>query len=113
MASAFDTLDRKITVLHRHCAAVGRDPGDVAVTVLDVPVVGSDRDDTWSRVERLRGRTAAATFAARHHAGTLGEQVARYRALADRGVRAVFVALPDLAGPDDVRRIAPLAAAGW
>ena len=61
---------RKIAVLRRHCDDVGRDPAEVAVTVLDLPVVGRDRDDVWARVERLRGRTAAATFAARHHAGT-------------------------------------------
>jgi hypothetical protein len=31
--------------------------------------------------------------------------------LAERGVRTVFVSLPDLAGPEDVRRLTPLAAA--
>jgi len=70
--------------------------------VLDLPVVGRDRDDVWARVERLRGRTAAAAYAKRHHAGTVPEQVARYRTLADRGVRTVFLALPDLAGPEDI-----------
>ena len=29
----------------------------------------------------------------------------------ERGVRTVFVSLPDLAGPEDVLRLAPLAAA--
>ena len=32
---------------------------EVEVTVLDIAVVGSDRDDTWTRVERLRGRMDA------------------------------------------------------
>ena len=59
-------------------------------------------------VERLRGRTAAATFAARHHAGPPRDHIDRYRQLAERGVRTVFVALPDLAGPDEVRRLAPV-----
>jgi hypothetical protein len=31
--------------------------------------------------------------------------------LAERGVAAVFVSLPDLAGPADVLRLAPIAAA--
>jgi hypothetical protein len=31
--------------------------------------------------------------------------------LAERGVRTVFVALPDLAHPDDVLRLAPVTAA--
>ena len=100
-----DTLDRKIEVLHRHCEQVGRDPAEVEVTVLDLPVVGTDREDTWARVERLRGRTPAATYARRHHAGTAAEHRERYAKLADRGVGTVFVALPDLAGPDDVVRL--------
>jgi alkanesulfonate monooxygenase SsuD/methylene tetrahydromethanopterin reductase-like flavin-dependent oxidoreductase (luciferase family)/predicted kinase len=103
------TLARKVEVLHRHCADVGRDPAEVAVTVLDLPVVGTDRDDTWRRVERLRGRTAAATYAARHHAGEADAHRERYRALhRDFGVSTVFVGLPDLQGADDLARLAPV-----
>jgi hypothetical protein len=65
-------------------------------------VVGQDRDDVWSRVEKLRGRTAAATYAARHHAGTPDQHRERYARLADIGVSTVFVGLPDLTGPEDV-----------
>jgi alkanesulfonate monooxygenase SsuD/methylene tetrahydromethanopterin reductase-like flavin-dependent oxidoreductase (luciferase family)/predicted kinase len=103
-----DTLDRKLKVLRRHCEEVGRDPAQVAVTVLDLPVAGADRDEAWDKVERLRGRTAAATYASRHHAGTFSEHRDRYRSLADRGVSTVFVALPDLTGPEDVLRVAPM-----
>ncbi|GAA2168222.1 LLM class flavin-dependent oxidoreductase [Pedococcus bigeumensis] len=104
-----DALSRKLAVLRAHCAAVGRDPSQVAVTVLDLPVVGTDRDDTWRRVERLRGRTAAAVFARRHHAGEAPAHRERYRRLADEfGVSTVFVGLPDLDGPDDVARLAPV-----
>jgi alkanesulfonate monooxygenase SsuD/methylene tetrahydromethanopterin reductase-like flavin-dependent oxidoreductase (luciferase family)/predicted kinase len=105
------TLDRKLAVLATHCAQVGRDPADLLVTVLDIPVVGTDRAHAAGLVERLRGRTAAATFAQRHHAGTPDDHIARYRLLAERGVATVFVALPDLAGPDEVRRLAPITAA--
>jgi alkanesulfonate monooxygenase SsuD/methylene tetrahydromethanopterin reductase-like flavin-dependent oxidoreductase (luciferase family)/predicted kinase len=101
-------LDRKLEVLRRHCAELGRDPGELAVTVLDVPVIGADRADAARRVENLRGRTSAATFAARHHAGTVDGHRRRYTDLAARGVSTVFVALPDLAGPDDLDRLAPL-----
>lgn len=103
-------LERKIGVLQRHCTEVGRDPAEVAVTVLDLPVVGRDRDDAWARVERLRGRTPAATFAARHHAGTVGQHRDRYADLAARGVGQVFLALPDLSGPEDVAALAGLLA---
>ena len=51
------TLPRKIEVLHRHCAELGRNPAEVEVTVLDRPIVGRDREDVARRVERLRGRT--------------------------------------------------------
>ena len=39
------TLTRKIDILHRHCADVGRDPAEVAITVLDLPIIGTDRED--------------------------------------------------------------------
>ena len=67
--SDLSTLDRKLDVLRRTAPTSGG-PGEVAVTVLDLPVMGSDRDDTWARVERLRGNTPAAAYAARTHAGT-------------------------------------------
>ena len=103
-----ETLDRKLAVLRRHCATAGRDPDEVAVTVLDLPVVGTDRDDVARRVERLRGRTSAATFAARHHAGTADTHRRRYDDLAARGVSTVFLALADLDDPEDLDRLAPL-----
>ena len=101
-------LQRKISVLHRHCEGVGRDPAEVAVTVLDLCVVGRDRDDTWQRVERHRGRTRAATYAARTHAGTVATHRDRHAALADLGVSTVFLTTPDLDGPESVLRLAGL-----
>jgi alkanesulfonate monooxygenase SsuD/methylene tetrahydromethanopterin reductase-like flavin-dependent oxidoreductase (luciferase family) len=104
-----DTVRHKTAVLHRHCDDLGRPHEDVAVTVLDVAIVGRDRDDTWSRVERLRGRTKAPDFAARHHAGEVGAHRERYARLFDAGVSTVFLALPDLDGPADLERVAALA----
>jgi alkanesulfonate monooxygenase SsuD/methylene tetrahydromethanopterin reductase-like flavin-dependent oxidoreductase (luciferase family) len=104
-------LDQKVAVLRAHCRAAGRDPAEVAVTVLDVPVIGADRDEVAALVERLRGRTRAAAFARRHHAGLADDHVGRYRLLAERGVRTVFVSLPNLAGPAEVTRMAPVISA--
>ncbi len=98
--SDLDAVDRAVAAMR------GRD-----VTVLDVPVIGRDPEQVATLVERLRGRTAAPAFARRHHAGTVPEHIARMRELGKRGVRTVFVALPDLAGPDDVERLAPVVAA--
>ena len=107
--SDLETVLHKTAVLRRHCEAVGRPPDEVAVTVLDVAVVGRSRDDTQNRVERLRGRARAADFAARHHAGEAGAHRERHQRLFDAGVSTVFLALPDLDGADDVERVAALA----
>ena len=80
-------LERLVGVLHAHCDDVGRPREEVAVTVLDLPVVGSDRDDVWARVERHRGRTPAATYAARTHAATVAGHRDRWARLAGLGVR--------------------------
>ncbi len=106
--SDLETLDRKREALRRHCLDAGRDPAEVAVTVLDVPVVGRDRDDVWARVERLRGRTSAASYAHRHNAGTAQQHRDRHQVLAEHGVSTVFVALPDLEGPEDLLALAPM-----
>ncbi len=105
------TLARKRAALLRHCAEVGRDPDEVEVTVLDLPLIGTSREDTATRVERLRGRTPAARYAAQHHAGQAFEHARRYAELAESGVGTVFLALPDLVDADDLSRCAPLIAA--
>jgi alkanesulfonate monooxygenase SsuD/methylene tetrahydromethanopterin reductase-like flavin-dependent oxidoreductase (luciferase family)/predicted kinase len=102
------SVERAGAAIRRYCAPAGRNPGDVALTVLDLPVVGADRDEVWDRVERLRGRTAAAAFARRHFAGTHAEQRDRYERLAERGVRTVFLAPPHVNGADDVLALAPM-----
>jgi alkanesulfonate monooxygenase SsuD/methylene tetrahydromethanopterin reductase-like flavin-dependent oxidoreductase (luciferase family)/predicted kinase len=111
LPSDLGTLDRKLAVFRQHCVAAGRDPAQAEVTVLDIPVIGRDRAEAASIVEKLRGRTTAAAFAQRHHAGPADEHIGRYRLLADRGVTTVFVSLPYLTGPEDVLRLGPVAAA--
>jgi alkanesulfonate monooxygenase SsuD/methylene tetrahydromethanopterin reductase-like flavin-dependent oxidoreductase (luciferase family) len=98
-------------VLRKHCEQAGRDPAELQVTVLDVPVLGRDRNHAGELVELLRGRTSATAYARQHHAGTAADLVGRYRQLAQRGVSTVFVSLPDPGGPDDVLRLTPVAAA--
>ena len=75
---------------------LGRDPESVEITVLDLPVIGTDREDVAVRVERLRGRLPAAVYAARHHAAPAVDHARRYLELADLGVGTIFIALPDL-----------------
>ncbi len=111
LPSDLSTLDRKLAIFRQHCVAAGRDPALAEVTVLDIPVIGRDREDAASMVEKQRGRISAAAYARNHHAGTAEDHIGRYRLLADRGVKTVFVAIPDLAGPQDVLRLARIAAA--
>jgi alkanesulfonate monooxygenase SsuD/methylene tetrahydromethanopterin reductase-like flavin-dependent oxidoreductase (luciferase family)/predicted kinase len=103
-----EVLRHKLAVLDRHLHEAGRTRDDVAVTVLDLPIVGRDRDDAWAQVERLRGRTAAAVFARRTHAGTTAEHRRRYADLQALGVSTAFVGVRGLAGPDDVLALAGL-----
>jgi alkanesulfonate monooxygenase SsuD/methylene tetrahydromethanopterin reductase-like flavin-dependent oxidoreductase (luciferase family) len=103
-----DVLSRRLTVLDRHLAAAGRTREDVAVTVLDLPVVGRDRDEAWAKVERLRGRTPAAAYARRTNAGTVDQHRARYARLRELGVSTVFVAVRGLAEPEEVLALAGL-----
>jgi alkanesulfonate monooxygenase SsuD/methylene tetrahydromethanopterin reductase-like flavin-dependent oxidoreductase (luciferase family)/predicted kinase len=97
-----DVVAHKAEVLRRHCVELDRDPGEVGVTVLDLPVLGTDRDAVASAVERLRGRTPAATFTRRHQAGLPEDHTRRYAALADIGVGRVFVGIQGLRGPEDL-----------
>jgi alkanesulfonate monooxygenase SsuD/methylene tetrahydromethanopterin reductase-like flavin-dependent oxidoreductase (luciferase family)/predicted kinase len=111
LPSDLAVLEAKLAVLRQYCQQASRDPAEVAVTVLDVPVIGRDREHAAAIVEALRGRTSAAAFARRHHAGVSADHIGRYRLLAERGVSTVFVSLPDLAGPDDLSRLAPVVSA--
>ncbi|MEO7061367.1 MAG: LLM class flavin-dependent oxidoreductase, partial [Lapillicoccus sp.] len=108
---ADDRLPARVDAVRAAARDAGRDPGEVEITVLDVAIIGGDRHDTAARVERTRGRVAATTWAARHHAGEPAAHAERYRALAELGVGTVFLALPDLTGPDDLAPLVALVAA--
>jgi alkanesulfonate monooxygenase SsuD/methylene tetrahydromethanopterin reductase-like flavin-dependent oxidoreductase (luciferase family)/predicted kinase len=110
LPSDTERLDRKLAVLRQHLDRIGRPYDDLEVTVLDLPVIGGDRDDVWARVEKLRGRTPAAAYAKKKHAGTVAQQRDRWAGLVERGVGTVFVSTPDLNGPDDVLDLAGLTA---
>jgi len=101
--SARPALDEHVATLRRHSETV-------RITVLDLPTIGTDREDAWSRVERLRGRTPAAAYAQRTHAGTAVDQRDRWGGLAELGVDTVFLGVADLDSADDVERLAPLLA---
>lgn len=100
-------LAHKIAVFARHREAAGRTS---MVTVLDLPVIGHDREDTARRVERVRGRLSATAYASRHPVGTVDVHRRRWADLAALGVDQIFVALPDLTHASDLEVCAPLLA---
>ena len=88
------TVRHKVDVLHRHCADLDRDPGRG----------DGDEPDVGPR-DRRRRRTTG-----RGNAGTVDEQVGRYRAYAEAGVQTAIVSLPDVA-EGGIERFAPVIAA--
>ena len=108
LPSAPDTFDERLAVLRRQLAVTGR---EIAITVLDVTVIGADRAAVATSVERVRGRVSAAAYSRSRQVGTVAQQVQRYRTLAERGVSTVFLALPDLRGPEDLTPLSALTAA--
>jgi F420-dependent oxidoreductase-like protein len=106
------TVRHKVAVLHEHCAAVGRSPADVRVTHLSTSLTASSEAELSSLVDRLRGdRVSPEAYAARVNAGTVDDQIGRFRELADAGVQTAIVSLPDLSSPEPVERFAEVIAA--
>ena len=89
-----DTVRRKIDVLHQHCAALERDPGEITVTQLSIAGLiapGAERPS-------------------RDH-GTVEETVGRYRELAEAGVQQVFVGVHGLGEVEPIERFGEVIAA--
>jgi len=87
----------KRAVLHRHCAAVGRDPASIEVTHLSPVLVGENVSHVDALVASLRPRSESSErFRARTKAGTVDQQVGRLRLLAEAGVQHAIVSLPNL-----------------
>lgn len=105
-------IRRKVEVLARHCAAVGRPRDEVEVTQLSTTLVGRDAAEVAGLVERTRPRrTAAERWAQRANAGIVDDQVARFAELAGAGVGTAVVSFPDLGDTGPVERFAGVIAA--
>jgi alkanesulfonate monooxygenase SsuD/methylene tetrahydromethanopterin reductase-like flavin-dependent oxidoreductase (luciferase family) len=107
-----DVVARKVAVLHDHCNSVGRDREAVEVTQLSTTIVGRDASEVDAILERLRPRRRSAErYAATVNAGTVDDQIGRFRALADAGVRNAIVSLPDLGDGEPIERFAAVVGA--
>ena len=85
----------KVAALHRHCDDAERDPADVKVTHLSTATVAATRRELAAIVSRQAGGATPEQAAERQGAGTVEDQVGRYRAYAEAGVQTAIVALPD------------------
>jgi F420-dependent oxidoreductase-like protein len=112
-----EVVRRKVAALHAHCDDVGRDRTAVEVTQLSTTLAGRDAREVAALVETLRPRRRSAErYATSVNAGTVADQIGRFRALADAGVQTAIVSLPDLPrsaadDPEPVTRFAPVIAA--
>ena len=102
-----DALPHKIDVFTRYREEAERPS---RITVLDLPLIGRDREDTARRVERVRGRLTAQAYADRHPVGPAEVHRRRWADLGAQGVEQIFLALPDLDRPSDLEVCAPLLA---
>lgn len=103
------TVRRKIEVLHRHCAAEGRDPAAIEVTHLSTAMTAATRPELGAKVARLGAGSASPEDVARStNAGTTEDQIGRYRDLAQAGVQEAIVSLADVGDPGSVRDFAPV-----
>jgi F420-dependent oxidoreductase-like protein len=107
-----DVVARKVAALHAHCDAVGPDRQRVEVTQLSTTVVGRDASEVDAIVDRLRPRRhSAERYAASVNAGTVDDQIGRFRALADAGVQCAIVSFPDLGDGEPIERFATVVGA--
>jgi F420-dependent oxidoreductase-like protein len=105
------TVRRKLGILGGHCFDEGRTLSEITVTHLSSVLVGETPDDVERAVERLRPRSVSPeTFATRVSAGTVEDQVGRFRQLAEAGVQTAIVNMADL-DADSIARFAPVIAA--
>jgi alkanesulfonate monooxygenase SsuD/methylene tetrahydromethanopterin reductase-like flavin-dependent oxidoreductase (luciferase family) len=102
------TVRRRVDVLARHCEEVGRDPAEVKVTHLSTAVVARSRRELDADLARLAGGGGPPpeAVAERLGAGTVEDQIGRYRQLAEAGVQTAIVALPDVATPGTLEAFA-------
>jgi F420-dependent oxidoreductase-like protein len=100
-----ELVARKVHALRAHCEEVGRPAASVEVTQLSTTLLGTDTRELSRLLERWRPRrTSAEHYAARVNAGTVADQIGRFRALAQVGVQTAIVSFPDLVDVEPIER---------
>ncbi len=103
------TVRHKLAVLAAHCEEVGRDPAEIEVTHLSQAVVAPDHPSLAAKLEEWCGPgDTPARVAESAGAGTVADQIGRYRELAEAGVQHAIVGIRDVSDLGAVRAFAPL-----
>jgi len=91
------TVRRKLGILGGHCLDEGRTMAEITVSNLSTVLVAPTREDVDRAVERYRPRSLSSEdFATRVSAGTVEDQVGRFRQYAEAGVQTAIVNMPNL-----------------
>jgi len=86
---------QKAELLQQQAKVFDRPP--ITLTQLSTTLVGKDHQDVTEKVDRLRPRNQdPARYAASVNAGTIQDQIGRFRELAEAGAGEVMLSLPDL-----------------
>jgi alkanesulfonate monooxygenase SsuD/methylene tetrahydromethanopterin reductase-like flavin-dependent oxidoreductase (luciferase family) len=106
-----DRVRHKVEVLHRHCAGVDRDPGEIEITHLTNALVAPDRGTLRDKVEDLRDRnTTPESYLSRANGGTVDDLETLFRAYAAAGAGHSIVSMPDVSRPGSLETFADVIA---
>ena len=83
----FETYEAKVAILHRHCAAVGRDPNEIGLSYYAHVALGRD-EATVERIDPVRPNM-------HRIAGTPAEVAAQFDRFAALGVRHIMLKFAD------------------
>jgi F420-dependent oxidoreductase-like protein len=107
-----DVVQRKVRVLHEHCATVGREAAEISVSQLSTVLVGDSAAHVRELVDSTRPPKVSAERQARAvNAGTVEQHVERVGRFVEAGVDQIIVSLADLANESAVERFGQLIAA--
>lgn len=92
------TVRHKVDVLHRHCRDLHRDPSTVEITHLSSAAIVDDPSSLG----------LGAADVARINAGSVDDQIGRFRELGEAGVQHAIVNLPLMTNADAIDGFAPV-----
>lgn len=103
------TVAHKRSVLEKHCADVGRDPAEIAITFLSPMLLAADQSELERRLAELRPNNMSADqFANVVNAGLVEDQIGRLRSLGAAGVDTVMISPVGMADAATVTRYGPV-----